>query len=700
MVRPGIPLVRNPFLSGPPGPTLDHMDQTFSLFSVEEESIGGRGRMVVSPASEESSPGARINSSMGMRRASRALATALSTVMVLGLFVPGTGASGTRTGERRSAAADLGLRLRMLDRLQELRAPDAVLQALTTDDARVRRGRSVYAYPMRDITGDGVAEIVESDVRYSITIDQSESINSIVEEEYRTIIRVRDSRTGRQHWKKRYEDFVVIAPATIGRPGHKGVIAIAGLLSHFGGTTGDRYLTFTGLRGATGKGEWTKTYTSATVSHDFTTQVTVEAPVSFAFVQARKDAATEVLLGLATTTETALAPLTTATRTVLLSAADGSDVIHPQVDIGIDWLPFPDAIPDADGDGLDDYVVINDKGLSPGSGQEPPAIGGIVQARRGLDGTALWTEGGLEFRWFAWTIPLSNVVGDRRRDFGILTYNRGKGETVIPSIPYLPAFILERDHEVVMLTDAGRGNVMWTRRGTWIHSPGDLDGRGLDDVVVERLHFNFRKNSIRYGRLAYPGIGKRLWRYELVWRGEPCLLDACTGGGGAGIGSAGDVHPDSVSDRFVAMSLEDATGRKDRTYVLDGRSDRTMIRSGDGMFPLSVALDGKGDDVMNTSTDKGVVHLRARNGTTGETLWSMSHNLPRDILPRRLGGYGEGFHLGGDTCGDVLTTVFTSSGTFYAVVDGSTARVVWSEWKGAKGQSPMLHSARDLNEAC
>lgn len=626
------------------------------------------------------------------------MVTALAALAAL--VLTGVPARADAAPSRAGAEIDLGARLRMLRQLEANNAPDFLIDALTTDDARVRRGRSVYAYPTRDVSGDGKPEVIESDVRYSITIDRSQSINSIVSEEFTTVLRVRDAQTGRMHWKKRYDDYVFASPGMIGDPARKGIILTAGVLSFFGGSTGQRYLEFFGLRGDNGKTQWRKEYASVAASYEYTTQVVADTPVSFSFVQARKDEATEVLIGLATLTETFLAPVTAVTRTVLLSAADGSDVVHPIVDVGVDWLPIPDAIPDSDGDGLDDYVVINDKGIDPGNGQEPPQIGGIVQVRRGLDGTALWTEGGLEFRWFAFTLPLANVLGDGRRDFGVMTFNRGLAESVIPSVPFLPTFLLERDVEVAMLFDSGGGNHAWTRRGTWIHSPGDLDGRGLDDVVVERLHFLFRRNGIRYTRLAYPGVGKMIWRHELEWQGPECPLDECFGGGGGGIGPAGDVHPDSIDDRIVFMAADNGVEDETRTYVLDGNSKRIQISSGGDLYPLYVPIDGRGDDMMTTVINGGGISLRARDGEDGRTLWEMKYGLPRDLLPKEVGAFADGFHLDRDPCGDVLVDVFSNRGTYYAVVDGRDASIVWSEWRGDKGFRPHLKAVRDSNRAC
>ncbi|HJR45905.1 MAG TPA: hypothetical protein VJ927_09905 [Actinomycetota bacterium] len=637
---------------------------------------------------------------MGSKWAVRAAAGVAAIVMAASGAPVAADPAPAREGA--PVAPDLGIRLRMLRQLQELDPSPEIVEALTaTDKARVRRGRSVAAYPVKDVSGDGIAEVIERDVRYSLVIDETgQEVNTIAEDEFTTIVRVRDGRTGRLRWKKRYEDYVVVGRAMVGDPARPGLIAIGGILSFFGGSSGARYLDFHALRGDSGKRIWSKTYTSVAASYDFTTTVVTDSPISFAFVQARKDDATEILIGLSTLTES-LFTTTAATRALLLSAADGTDTFHPTIDVGVNWLPFPDAVPDVDGDSLDDYVVINDTGFYAGEGQDPPAIGGIIHARRGLDGAGVWTEGGLEFRYFAWTIPLADVVGDGRRDFGILTYNSGTS-SLLPALPIVPNVLFERDHTVVMLTDAGAGDVIWTKRGFWVHSPGDLDGDRDADVVLERPRFDDKDNAIHYTRLAFPGAGKRIWRYHLVWHGTPCPARRCLAGGGAvGLGPAGDVHPDAIGDRFLWMALFQPPDTEDyATFVLKGDADQTLIRSDETLMPLGVAVDGRGADVMNARADRHEASFRARTGSTGRTLWTLRFEGPEQLLPKDVYAYGYGFSLPGDRCGDVVVNVGGEDGTLYAILDGGTGAIRWSRWSGARDQRPRATHRRDLNPAC
>lgn len=618
--------------------------------------------------------------------------------MLLSSSAPVTASAGTSVEREAGVPLDLGLRLRMLRQLEELHAPKEIVDALTSTDAeRIRRGRSVAAHPIGDITGDGTPEVVELDFRYSLVIGrESQDLNTVAEEEITTIVRIRDAKTGRVHWTKRFDDFVLVGQARVGREGRRGLIAVAGILSFFSGSSGDRYLTFDGLRGTSGKRLWTKSYMSVAATHDYTTSVAIDSPVSFSFVQTHKSPATEILLGLSTITDTRLS-LTAATRTLVLSAADGSDAIHPSVDVGVNWIPFPDAVSDLDGDGLDDYVVINDKGVYPGEGQDPPAVGGVVQARRGLDGSGLWTEGGLEFRYFAFTIGLGDVVGNRTRDFGIFTFNQAGTSELLPPLPILPSLLYERDVPVVMLVDAGAAEWLWTKRGLWMHAPGDLDRDGDRDVVVDRMTYDESNNALEYTRLAFPGVGKMIWRHRLVWRGEPCLVNLCLGGGGGGVTSAGDVHPDSIDDRFVAMSLSQVDTYEQASFVLDGGSDRVLIRSDETLLPLWAAVDGRGTDVMNARVDRNETTFRVREGSSGDTLWALDLSGAEQLLPKDTWAYGYGFSLPGDGCADVLAEINSEDATFYAVVDGADAKILWSRWVGRKGDAPRVTRHQDLN---
>lgn len=632
----------------------------------------------------------------GNRRTLFRVSVAALALTALTPFLPSAAADpAPRTPE---VPIDTGIKIEMLRQLKELGAPEEIIDLITKSDASVEEGRSTYAQPFPDLDGDGTAEVAEVTFSFLISISDSQTdINEFVVEEIETFIRVRRGTDGKVLWKKRYEDFVIPVPAQIGAPARQGVLAVGGLLSFFGGSAGERYFTLEALDGTRGRLQWSREYRGVGGSDGLTSSFATNSPVSISLFQGLPGDATDVLVGLGDYVTTPLTS-TVAVRTVVVDGEEGGEVLHTNVDVGVDWIPHPMATSDFDGDGLHDYVVANNPGIDPGGPQEPPSFGGVLHARRGTDGSEIWTTGGLTFAYYAGTASLPNVVGTSTRDLGIVTYHPKERDILPVPLPELPISFL--DHvPVVMLLDGATGYVRWTKPGEWIFSPGDLTGDGKEDVVVERLKAN--KARVRYEQHAFTGVGKKIWVHDVTWRPKPCLAGACFRswwGWGSGMG---DVQPDSTRDTFVALNkFEDPGTQEEKRYVMDGRSGRVLVESDETLVPSWVAIDGAGSDLLTLAANPGNLAVTARRGHSGDVLWRTVFRGPEALLKERSWPWAGGFYLPGDHCGDQVVGVNHGRASFYAVISGADGSTLWSFWSGAKENRPKVTERFDRNPAC
>ena len=622
----------------------------------------------------------------------------LTAALVGSLLVPARAATGDRSDSPIPGnPVDLGIRLEMVRQLKRLGAPRRITDLLTRRDAGVQTAHYVEAWSLGDVTADGVDEVVEIEISYTLRINEGQDLNQIVVEEPSTTFWIRDGRSGKRYWKRHYDDLVIPVRAVLGEPARPGVLVVGGLLSFFMGSTGERYLSFDALRGPSGKRLWNRTYRSVGVSADLMTQVTTDSPVSIHLFQGHKGAADELLLGLGDFVETTFTT-TVVTRTVVIDGSNGAETLHPSLDVGVDWIPYPSPVSDIDSDGLQDYVVINNRGFHPGEGQDPPTIGGLISARKGVDGSPLWTSGGHIFLNWALVMPLPDVVGGGPADFAISTYSSKRIE-LLPMVPVPLPISSSREFPVAMLVDGSQGRVPWVKPADWAFSPGKLDGDGVPDVVLER--FRRKGATSTYTQIAHRGTGEKIWEHQTRVSFESCLADGCLRLVYALAFETGDVQPDQVSDTFLMTGIIQDPGADDEVrYIIDGDSGRVLIRSDSSLHPALLAVDGDGADVVNSSAMEERVSIRARTGSGGKTLWRTTFTARRGLLPEDRYAGATGVQLSDDRCGDILINVALGKETYFAVLSGSAGRVVWDDWTGPRADRPRVASISDLNPAC
>lgn len=544
------------------------------------------------------------------------------------------------------------------------------------DDQRVRTGRWLLAEPAGDLDGDGTGDVFESDVRYRFTVGGGGAPSP--EDQVISIVTARDGATGKKIWRKKYDTDVWPVPWQVGSKGRPGALLIGDVYSMLD-PTGATTLWFEAVTGTRGRRVWRRSYTS-TYSDTVVSWVATNQLVSFGRMDAVRGKADELMLGLSTIAGTLLTS-SAATRTIVIDGRDGTERIHPIIDVGVGWIPIPGDVGDLDRDGFDDVVTTNNPGIDPGEGQEPPVVGPMVYARKGDDGSPIWNES-VPMDYFAYAWDMSDVAGTRTPEVGLDTVQKNKWHT----------YLLEGDY----------GTPWWDASAGWMHAPGDIDRDGRKDVVLTRWYGGMGSGRMRIEQDALRGSGDRIWSRETIWDFEdaPCPRSACFGWASMGADVRGDVDPDGVNDTAMSLAIgQNAVFTDSTAFLLDGRTGRRVYQTDAELSSTGVAIDAHGDDLTRFAVVNGAMTLEAVDGR-GRKLWGGPLMGPRKVLPRDAGHFAFGLHLRGDRCGDVLVDVFDDGDTFYAVMDGGSGRILWSRWSGPKSEHPSFAVNRDRNPAC
>jgi hypothetical protein len=583
--------------------------------------------------------------------------------------------------------------------LEELGIPKTFLPFL--EGPEVSSGRFLFGAPAPDLDGDGSPEVLETDARYSYRVNEGpQQALPSVDSETDTRVVVRKGTNGKKLWTKRFDTDAWPISMRLGADGRPGVLVISGIWNFFG-TTQQSTLTFDAFEGRRGKHLWSRSYDSVSY-YDFLVHVTEDAPLIVATFDGLKGPAEDLMIGLATQVG-GLFSSTTSTRVVVVDGASGAEIAHPAVDVGIDWWPIPLPTKDLDGDGLHDYATTNKFGIDLGQGQDPPAVGGTVYARRGTDGGSIWTTSGIDMELFGYTTALPDVVGDTTPEVALSTYVRRKADDLVPvPLPVSSPIGGFRYESRVYLFSGDLGQERWHRAQEWVYSPGDIDRDGKADVMLGNLRASFEKGRTALEQVAMQGDGSRLWQRRSVWRFDtmPCPRGLCSGGWGYYLDASSDLEPDGVDDLVFGQQVQQNQAFKDRiTRVYDGRSGKMRFEEELPLQTVRVALDGRGADLLAYDHKQNQVRVSARNGNN-RTLWEGSLISSEKILPRHFWLWGMGFALPGDRCGDLVITGGEEQESFYGVFDGGDGRLLWSRATAPKQQRLEWRRGRDSNPAC
>jgi methionine salvage enolase-phosphatase E1 len=346
---------------------------------------------------------------------------------------------------------------------------------------------------------------------------------------------------------------------------------------------------------------------------------------------------------------------------------------------------------DLDGDGLDDVLVIQHK-----FDEETNTEMGIITAKRGINGTDLWNDEVAISNGYCWIdgYPAGDLDGDGLDDVlvNIHTYDdTTRTET--------GQVIAKRGYDGERLWDesvsASNGYC-----GIWAMPDGDLDGDGLDDVLVNIYIYNDTTRTETGQVIAKRGYdGEHLWDESVSVSNGYCRIDGYP---------AGDLDGDGLDDVLVNIytyndTTDTATGQVIAKRGYDGEHlwDESVSVS-NGYCEIWAMpdgdLDGDGlDDVLvnihtyddTTRTETGQVI--AKRGYDGEHLWDESVSASN--------GYCEIWAMpDGDLDGDGLDDVLVNIRTYDDTTDTATGQVIAK--RGYDGEHLWDESVSASNGYC
>jgi len=453
-----------------------------------------------------------------------------------------------------------------------------------------------------------------------------------------------------------------------------------------GGPISEFDLTLIGLRGRDGKRLWRQRHTArqADVGDGYAYH---DVPLIFGSFDGVKGKADDLLIGVGSVAGTYFGVFVADVRALVVDGRTGESTAHPAHEIAVNWFPLPWSVPDLDGDGLDDYVFTNNRGVSEAGGEpgDPPVeIGGVIKARRGNDGSDLWTAGGFEFGDVAWIYSGPNMVAGAPRDILVTT----------PVEEALGFFGSGRGWDLYLVDGGGEG-IVWQKKGGWPSSPGDINRDGTPDVLSSNP-FN-REGYVSMRFIAYSATGKKI--YERVVR-KPFRPTPTGYGIGWGWWSIGDLNLDGVRDLGVNVSAGDDVQNIFDHYAFDARRGKVVHRGGKELNFLAASLDARGTDIAEMRWRDGNVAIEAQDGRDGTLLLDLVLGFDLPFEPTASNFHALGAEVTGDDCDDLIGSVSAKRGGFVFALDGGSGEVLWSYTVFGPHAEADARVERDENRTC
>lgn len=547
--------------------------------------------------------------------------------------------------------------------------------------------RFILNFPWGDMTGDGGDDV--------LVLDIDSGPGGLGLTGFSTTFRALDGRTGEPLWSRAFESDVVFPiEVTLGKKARTGVLVLTYDYD-------EDATTFLALDHR-GRRAYRHTFVASTQMDDgFVTGR--EEVISFALQSSLSGRATDVLIGIADVRQIPpvhpeVPSIAGVTRTLVIDGRTGKRVEHSEPELGVGRVPVPVRAPDLDGDGLQDHLmtyVLPETGSDEESGLPtlPSLEGEFVRARRGTDGTRLWTSPSLELDegWDSPPLVTQVTLGDQTRD--------GHDEALLgyDSEPFItPAFDLAYpgDRKGVWSLSGRDGKVLWHRGVGYAAVLEDLDGdRRRDVLLVDDV------NSGRAGTRVTGASGldaRREWsRFFRVRKADDQTLESH-------LGRAGDLQPDGVSDFVLVQTLrrEFENGVEwawVAEHLFSGASGKGLgeIRT---VWPLGASVDGHGDDLFRWADDG----FEILDGATRKQRIAVALEVPLTLPTEGSALLAFPARLDRDRCADFVGTLLSSTSTFAVGIDGGSGRLLWAKrQQGIDVGGPVTQTRRvDRNRAC
>ena len=562
------------------------------------------------------------------------------------------------------SAATVGVPAAMILAAQAAAAPPGAVPRVVSsesDSVVVVSGSGSIAMsflqPAADLDGDGTRDVL--DVRYG----GGESGPA------RVATAARSGSTGRVLWHRTdvmgSGHFLFPMAYAVGAPARPGVVLVDSGMSKTGDSTMEVTDRFTALAGRTGGRLWQHA-DKGTV--DFSNGFSGRHVPGWAGILQLAAGAKDVLLTFTDFQDSSDG--TGESGSVAAYRLTGAGGVASRSGAAVssgDSIPAVAAISDVSRDGRDDYVVL---------------VGGTsssVEARRGVDGTAVWTSTALTLNPGAYAESVGHLAGTGFDDIAVTTgtprsplpvFGTPVGDVSDPSTPaHGEVGLLRGDTGAVVWHQTGDGAVRLLRAGpdrvpalgvTTADASTDADG------TTETLHL-----------MAYDVAGTQL--YDQTYTVQvPADAQDSFGFGVAGAYATSDFAPDGARDGFAALLAFNGSNYRRRTFLFDGATGTALAGDHAALYG---SLTGSGDDLVDV-TASGSVLVTALRGRDQKRLFATrlkpaTSMQSGDAYAERIRG----------RCGDVLVTASGKSGAYAAVLT-ATGRVRWSIDHGTQDLRP------------
>ncbi|HWL37093.1 MAG TPA: hypothetical protein VNQ77_12965 [Frankiaceae bacterium] len=294
---------------------------------------------------------------------------------------------------------------------------------------------------------------------------------------------------------------------------------------------------------------------------------------------------------------------------------------------------------DLDKDGLDDVVL-----------EAETDTGTTLTAYAAKDAAKLWTlTRRVDDGWERY-LTLDDATGDGRADFGIVTQTFG-GIVISPGKPITssPA------RSTVSLVNGATGKVLWTKEGSRLYVLGNADRKAGAEIAVGQS-----LDDGGFTVAAYTGSGRRVWS----------VTRRVKGGMYTSLLTVGDATGDGITDIGYGVRSGYDKGRREEGTI-DGRTGRIRRDPRPELFATLSALDGRGTDLLETSSRGGYLSLTAWNGAGSGKLWT--------VAVKAAGSFAATLpiSLDGDKCGDVVAALYGGNAFTDVVISGATGKPLW-----------------------
>lgn len=585
---------------------------------------------------------------------------------------------------------------RQLAMASDAGAPDWLTSAL--GDPKVKLFHDTFSGPWPDLSGDRVDDVMSVDYAVQTSADHV-VINESME------LAVFNGKNGRKLWSKTYklgQGWGTPLSARVGSTGRNGVVV---LLAE------EEKLSFVGLD-SSGSQVYSQEFEMARRFPDPVAPYTDVA--SYGLLDALPGPATDVMVGVADVSEFPTPPgvpgVAAVMTTKVIDGSSGELVTHLEPEIGLGRVPKPMPAPDLDADGLDDVViayVLPDVSLDPETGlpEVPNVESEYLRARRGQDGSKIWTSDPLELGeptesyfdqpYLKIEDALGDVTSDERPDVLLERYPTPFGEFVLSS-PDKPARFL--------FVSGANGSYIWDKEADDSALVGDLDSDGDRELLFAN---EYKAKKIRGTRLmAYEGTGHVLYERRIPAEADP-WGDREWEGVSSDLSLTGDVDVDGTGDVFLYQTLwvsdkNSTMGMTLRPLIVSSLEGRTLGPRLEQDRPLRSSVDGRGTDLMRFPYRGPPSAVRVMDGLTRRMVIRTDLDIPM-TLPTEDDWLSSliAFHADRDPCADLVALVQNDKNSFLAVIDGASGRIKWSHRLvgpdlGDLEQSPPV----DANRRC